>query len=184
MSKEHGPRIPNSIYLFYKDTKGCKEIYNILIANKREQIISSIRWRNLGDNFTDLEWNRIYCLCFKAVQERKFNWLQFQILHRIIPTNYYLHKLKLTDSPLCSFCKTDIETIDHHFYECFYVKELCCDIEEWFLNEFDISIAFDRKSVLFGKFLKPSIHKLHNFLSMVVKWYIFATKYKKTMPEF
>lgn len=38
MGKEHGPRIPNSIYLFYKDTKGCKEIYNILIANKREQI--------------------------------------------------------------------------------------------------------------------------------------------------
>lgn len=47
------------------------------------------------------------------------------------------------------------------------------------LNEFDIFIPFVRKSVLFGKFLKPSIYKLHNLLSMVVKWYIFASKYNK-----
>lgn len=115
MSKEHGPKIPNSIYLFYRNTKGCKEMYNILIENKKEPITSSIRLRNLGENFTDLEWNRIYCLCFKAVQESKLNWLQYQILHRIIPTNYYLHKLKLIDSPLCSFCMTNIETNDHLF---------------------------------------------------------------------
>lgn len=83
MSKEYGPKIPNSIYLFYKNTKGCKEVYNILIENKREPITSLIKWRDLGYNFTHLEWNRIFCLCFKAVQESKLNWLQFQILHRI-----------------------------------------------------------------------------------------------------
>lgn len=47
------------------------------------------------------------------------------------------------------------------------------------LNEFDITTALDRKSVLFGKFLKLSINKLHNLVSMVIKWYTFATKYNK-----
>lgn len=32
MSKEVGPNIPNSILLFYKNMKGCKEIY-IFITN-------------------------------------------------------------------------------------------------------------------------------------------------------
>lgn len=39
------------------------------------------------------------------------------------------------------------------FYECFYEKKLWCDIEELFLNEFEISIYLERKLVLFGKFL-------------------------------
>lgn len=56
---------------------------------------------------------------------------------------------------------------------------LWCDVEEWFLNGLVSSICFDRKSVLFGIFLKPSIYKLHNLVWLVVKWYNFATKYSK-----
>lgn len=29
MNKEHGPKITNSIYFFYRDTRGYKEMYNI-----------------------------------------------------------------------------------------------------------------------------------------------------------
>lgn len=72
--------------------------------------------------------------------------------------------------------KVNIETTDHLFSESFYLKELWCDIEELFLNEFDMSIVFDRKSALLGKFLKQSTYKLHNLVSMVIKRYIFATK--------
>lgn len=50
------------------------------------------------------------------------------------------------------------------------LKKLWCDIEEWFFNDFDISIVFDKK--LFGKFLKLSIYELHNLVSLVIKWYI------------
>lgn len=41
--------------------------------------------------------------------------------------------------------------------------------------------VFDRKSVFvvvcfvfvfFGKFLKPSIYKMHNLVSMVIKWFV------------
>jgi hypothetical protein len=94
------PKFQTLFIFFHRDTKGCKEMYNILIENKRDLITSSMGWRDLGENSTDLEWNRIYCLCFKDVQESKLNWLQYKILHRIIPTNYYLHTLKLIDSSL------------------------------------------------------------------------------------
>lgn len=48
MSKDHGPRILNSIYLFNRDTKGNNEMYNILIENKGKPITLSIacRWRD------------------------------------------------------------------------------------------------------------------------------------------
>lgn len=57
-------------------------MYNISIKNKRKPMNSSIRQRDFEDNFTDLEWNRIYCHRFRAVRESKLNWLQFQILEK------------------------------------------------------------------------------------------------------
>lgn len=35
-----GPTLPKSIMLFYKNSKGCKDIYNILLHTKRETITS------------------------------------------------------------------------------------------------------------------------------------------------
>ena len=74
--------------------------------------------------FNELEWNKIFELPFRVTEEAKFQWMQFQILHRIIATNKYLYKLKLIDSPVCSFCKQEVETIEHLFFECFCVKRI------------------------------------------------------------
>ena len=53
-----------------------------------------------------------------------------------------------------TFCKDDLETIEHLFADCHIniVKELWSIIEEWVSNKFDRHIIFDRKSILFGKF--------------------------------
>ena len=50
--------------------------------------------------------------------------IQYQILHRIIPTNDYLYKLKKVNSPLCTFCKTEIENTDHLFFKYSLVNDL------------------------------------------------------------
>ena len=40
-----------------------------------------------------------------------------QLLHRIIPTNSFLHKIKLKNTNLCTFCKIHDETIEHLFFD-------------------------------------------------------------------
>ena len=113
--KEYGPIIPNNILLLYKNCKGCKPMYNVLIEKKVDICTSIPKWRDKGYIFSQTDWNKIFELPFKSIKESKLQWLQFQILHRIIPTNDYLYKLKKVNSPLCTFCKTEIENTDHLF---------------------------------------------------------------------
>ena len=59
-----------------------------------------------------------YSDIIKITRDSNLQWLQFETLHRLLPMNYYLHKLKLIESPNCSFCRKHPETIDHLFVEC------------------------------------------------------------------
>ena len=63
--------------------------------------------------FLQIDWYKIFELHFKSIKESKLQWLQFQILHRIIPINDYLYKLKKVNCPFCTFCKAEIENL--HF---------------------------------------------------------------------
>lgn len=47
-----------------------------------------------------------------------------------------------------------------------------------FLSKFNFPIVFDKIGVLFGKFNNNNIYKVHNLLTLVVKQFIFACKYK------
>lgn len=104
--------------------------------------------------------------------------MQYQILHRIVPTNNYLYKIKLKDSPLCSFCKLNIETIEHLFTECPEVKDIWYRIEELFLTKYNVSFVFDKRSTLFGKYNNNKLYRVQNLLILIVKQYIFSCKFK------
>ena len=54
-------------------------------------------------------------------------------------TPYFLIKIKLTDTNLCTFCSTDVETITHLFYECRYTKTLISRITG-IINNFDRNV--------------------------------------------
>ena len=107
--------IQNSILLLYKNYKGCKSTYNILIDKKVDICTSKPKWRDKGYIFSQTDWNKIFELPLKSIKESKLQWLQLQILHRIIPANDYLYKLKKVNSPFCTFCTTETENIDHRF---------------------------------------------------------------------
>ena len=56
---------------------------------KVDKCISIPKWRVKGYIFSQTDWKKIFELPFKSIKS-KLQWLQFQILHRIIPTNDYL----------------------------------------------------------------------------------------------
>ncbi|KAH3850204.1 hypothetical protein DPMN_092611 [Dreissena polymorpha] len=47
---------------------------------------------------------------------------QYKYIHRIIATNKYLFKCKLSNSNRCDFCGENIETIEHLFGECKHIQ--------------------------------------------------------------
>ena len=172
------PFIPSTIAVFLKNIKGCKDMYNILISKKKEPVKSISKWKDEGFNISDADWCKIFELPYKTTKESKFHWLQFKILHRLIPTNKYLKKLKLTDSNLCTFCKLEAETIEHLFVDCPYVKEIWDAVEDMLLDRYNIPITLNKTNILFGKFNTCNTYKVENLLILIIKHYIFTCKYK------
>lgn len=81
--------------------------------------------------------------------------------------NLYLFKFNILNSSSCTSNKNYIETIEHIVYDCILVEELWLKIEEWMLNEFDISLCFDKISVLFEKNKNIDIYILQNSLILL-----------------
>ena len=59
---------------------------------------------NKETEVTRYDWSKIYSLPFKRTKESKLQWFQVQVLHRILPTNNYLHKIGRVNSVLCYLC--------------------------------------------------------------------------------
>ena len=59
-------------------------------------------------------WKRVY-YGFKSFCDAD---IDFKIRHNVLFTNHKLYFCKMIDSPLCTFCKTEIETTFHLFLDC------------------------------------------------------------------
>ncbi|KAH3690049.1 hypothetical protein DPMN_191796 [Dreissena polymorpha] len=66
-----------------------------------------------GEN--ELNWKHIFTMPYKATIESTLRNFQYKYIHRIIATNKYLFKCKLSNSNLCDFCSENIKTIEHLF---------------------------------------------------------------------
>ena len=65
----------------------------------------------------------LFMLPWKTTIDSRLRWMQFRTNHFILPTNKWLHKIGLVDSPICKRCNTHIETMDHMIVECPKVNE-------------------------------------------------------------
>ena len=83
----------------------------------------------------------------KATIDTKTRSFQYKLLNRIVYTNKSLFKMKLVDSPMCTFCNLLEESLEHLFCNCNCSKEFWMSVVSWLngvgidldlLNEFDI----------------------------------------------
>ena len=70
------------------------------------------------ESLIDISWENIFIKPFKTTNDPKLRWLQYRLLHRILPVNTYFIKMKIVDCNLCTFCNTEPESIAHLFWEC------------------------------------------------------------------
>ena len=101
---------------------------------------------------------------------------------RIIPTNTFLFKCKISNSNLCDFCNRNIETVKHLFWECQHSQHFWSQLKT-FLSEHNINIDINYKLICLGKQGGQTKEKLANFIILSAKYFIFKNKYAKTIPN-
>ena len=145
-----------------------KDLVNAIISLPTEKFS---KWEKLL-NCEITNWSKYFIILKKSCRNSYLQNFQFKLLHRIIPTNSFLHKIKLKNTNLCTFCKIHDETIEHLFFDCpvtqIFLKSLSKQLKQYYKN-----LIFDKKEYFFGF---ESGDLLVNLISIIAKNYIFKCK--------
>ena len=95
-----------------------KWLYCVLISTIDHQTTSHKYFNDLFPNI-ELPWKKIYLTAPKALANSHLHCFYYKIIYNVL----YLNK-KLFQSPLCSFCITEVETTLHVFHKCSFTKIL------------------------------------------------------------
>ena len=169
-NKSSNPLIPFSILNIVEHKNGCKGIYNILNKNIH-QPTSKSKWEQ-EYQVEDECWKEIYVAPFEKQYSSILRWFQVRVNHRILPTNKFLYKIHIKDSPLCHYCQQE-ETLTHMLWTCTATKELLQEIKEWF-NINNIYISFIEQPFIFN--IGNNYSDVDLLIILEIKYYIFSAK--------
>ena len=94
-----------------------KMIYNEFKSHKTSPPTAQVRVKNKYPSLT-FDWKKSYSLAFNVSLDTKLKAFQYKLLNRIIFTNDKLFAFKIVDSPVCTFCENEDESLEHLFYFC------------------------------------------------------------------
>ena len=93
-----------------------KLLYKAFKSRKQVPAMAQKKFTDKSSYFS-FNWNAIYYLPFIVTIETKIREFQYKVLN-IVFTNEKMFKFKMTDSPLCSFCKREVESLERLLYYC------------------------------------------------------------------
>ena len=135
-------------------------------------------------NYLELSWDSIFMKCLKTTNDIKLRWFQARLIHRILPTNKFLFRCKYKDSPLCSFCNTEEESIVHLFWECPVVSLLWKKFEKLLNDNCSVCVhlKLSEQLIIFGTKKNVVTDKALDLMLVLGKFFIYKCKFKNSCP--
>ena len=128
-----------------------KQFYDVLIREKYERPLSTFRIQNRY-LVSDKELSLARSSIFTTTIDVRYREFQFKVLNNILILNYKLYKMKLINSPLCTFCKSENETTEHLFWNCTLTKVFWNELSKELIM-FDFSFLTEQ-AVILGLLIK------------------------------
>ena len=76
----------------------------------------------------DLDWASIYMIPRMVTVESKLRIFQYKVLNNILYLNDRLFKMGIVQTPWCSLCKQEKETVIHLLSRCNVTRQLWCSL--------------------------------------------------------
>jgi exonuclease III len=168
-----------TIRILIQDKKGSRAVYDYFNNSTDFKPKCESKWEsdlNLSPTFN---WQNAYKSIMFTTKDTGLIWFTYRILHRILGTNNYLHKIKIVDNKACSLCSQDPETILHLFFHCPFVTNIWSCLSSWIFQKTRKRLQFDIQTVIFG--LMTPHDKIINLIIMLVKRCIFSFS-RKNLP--
>ena len=171
------PFIPFHAEILFNPQQGSKKFYLKLTDIKRSEQRHEVKW-NLS-MICNNHWETIYRVCFRSIPDNNYVWFQYRIMYRILGTNEYLYKLKLTSSNLCRLCNQDSESIEHLFLHCNNVIILWNNIKTWLLSKISYNAEWTNVTKVLGYEKQDEHFWPINFILIITRHYIFSCAQKR-----
>ena len=107
-----------------------KMLYSILLHPIVQKPISQARIQSILN--CDIQWPKIYSAARNITLDSYSRMFHFKCVHNILYLNERLFKMKIVQTPLCSYCRTENETVTHLFSECVYIKQIWSELQTKF----------------------------------------------------
>ena len=152
----------------------CKSYLNI-----QHHFLKSIS--NIYSRKKDFEWNKIYLLPRLVTVDSVYRVFHYKILHNVLFLNQELLLFQKVNSPLCSFCNNEDETVIHLFHSCPIAIGLWNNLRNTFRGHLQLP-DLTPQSAIFGFLDTDHQHNLiFNHLLLIFKFYLYKTRdHKKT----
>jgi hypothetical protein len=182
--KDCFPYLPFYFECILKNVKCTNTIYKYINTNDVKPTAFP-KWKADLSPFevNDVCIKDAFKVCFKTSSDSSIQWLQYRLLHRILPVGYYLKKIHIKTSDICSFCKEETETIQHVFVNCNDVLNLWRNLSMHIYKTTSKRIGFNVKNILFGEVPTTKDNLVINFIILYAKQYIFACLLQGKSPN-
>ena len=165
------------------EDRSCNNVHirGVFTDIQSQTPISFHRWRMVFPNITSKCWiesNRFFVP--KKVRET-----HLKILHRYYPTNEFIHKFKTDVSPVCSFCKEEVESFPHLFYSCSHSSEFWTEISLLIFETHKKLVPITESMVLFLDVKSDNIEvdSLIKLLCLLGKYHIHKARFLQSTPN-
>ena len=136
--------------LFDVTKKKSKDYYSLFVR-KKACFPNNTRKLRSEFNLTDETLKKAFSLPHSVAFEPYVKAFQFKVLNSILYTNSkILHKIGCVADDLCTFCKSESETMQHLFYDCSYSIPFWKDFELDYLSLTQQQIHLNLKDILMG----------------------------------
>ena len=146
----------NFLERFLKAKKANRIVYEKLITTKQKcPTLSQEKWLADCDleSHESIDWKSVYLSPFKCTKTTKLIIFQYKLLHRRLSTNSFLKKIGIRQSDLCTFCKTEEESLIHLFWSCRVTSLFWQEFKQWIATNHETAINDLSSATVLG--LKP-----------------------------
>ena len=130
------------------------------------------------------EFDQIYEIPFRCTQYTKYQSFQYKIIHRIIPSNHWLHKLKIKESAICTFCQRE-DTLMHFFILCPKTLLFWKSVYNWW-NSLEVpEISYVHNiDIIFGYPDNTKYGNAFNYILLIARYHVYKQKMQNLEPFF
>ena len=135
------------------------------------------------DSDTVINWKKVYSLPFPTTLDSKLREFLYKILNNIVFTNDKLFRFGLSQSPNCTFCNEEPESLEHLLSRCKVSSEFWKEVLSW-LKENNIVIeSFNEIGLFLGFFEETEDFFIITHVLLLAKYYIYVRKCLGSLPS-